>query len=142
MATARAAQHTLVLFGSYVQVSCVLNLQVRSHQARANQGPFTVKRKFEISMVQALPSRVKRYISGTSKARCTIYRHVMHISTLSAPGARLEREKMPDRRLRETPPGQVSEHPGQPLQHHRCRLASNRGRCGPLVREPSEMALR
>ena len=49
-------------------------------------------------MVRAIPSRVikKRYILGTSKANGTIYGHVMHTATLPDPGARLEREKLPD----------------------------------------------
>ena len=81
-------------------------------------------------------------ISGTSKARRTTYRHVMNIATLPDPGARLDREKTPVRRLRETPQVQSTGHLGQLLLHHRCRSTSNCGRCGPLVRQPHEMALR
>ena len=81
-------------------------------------------------------------ISGTSKARRTTYGHVMNIATLPDPGARLDREKTPVRRLRETPQVQSTGHPGQLLLHHRCRSTSNCGRCGPLVRQPHEMALR
>ena len=119
-----------------------LHLYVKGHQTRENQGPFTAKRNFEISMVRAIPSRVKRYISGTSKAKRTIYGHVMNIATLPDPGARLDREKTPVRRLRETPQVQSTGHLGQLLRHHRCRSTSNCGRCGPLVRQPHEMALR
>ena len=81
-------------------------------------------------------------ISGTSKARRTTYGHVMYIATLPDPGARLDREKTPVRRLRETPRVQSTGHVGRLLLHHRCRSASNCGRCGPLVRQPHEMALR
>ena len=81
-------------------------------------------------------------ISGTSKARRTTYGHVMNIATLPDPGARLDREKTPVRRLRETPQVQSTGHLGQLLLHHRCRSTSNCGRCGPLVRQPHEMALR
>ena len=116
-----------------------LHLYVTGHQTRENQGPFTAKRNFEISMVRAIPSRVKRYISGTSKAKRTIYGHVMHTATLPDPSARLEREKPPGKRLRKTPKVQLPGHLGQPLRHHRCRPASNCGRCGPLVRQPHEM---
>ena len=98
-----------------------LHLYVKGHQTRENQGPFTAKRNFEISMVRAIPSRVKRYISGSSKAKRTIYGHVMNIATLPDPSARLEREKTPARRLRRTPQVQSTGHGhlGQPLRHHR-----------------------
>ena len=96
-----------------------LYLYVRGHQTRENQGPFTAKQNFEISMVRAIPSSVKRYISGTSKAKRTIYGHVMHTATLPDPSARLEREKTPVRRLRRTPQVQSTGHLGQPLRHHR-----------------------
>ena len=79
-------------------------------------------------MVRAIPSRVNRYnyISGTSKeiATRTVYGHVMHTANLPGPGARLEREKTPAERLRETPPWQPAGHLGQPLQHHRWRYRS------------------
>jgi hypothetical protein len=81
-------------------------------------------------------------ISGTSKARRTTYGHVMNIATLPDPGARLDREKTPVRRLRETPQVQSTGHLGQLILHHGCRSTSNCGRCGPLVRQPHEMALR
>ena len=81
-------------------------------------------------------------ISGTSKARRTTYGHVMNIATLPDPGARLDREETPGKKLRRSPQVQLPGHLGQPLRHHRCRPASNCGRCGPLVRQPHEMALR
>ena len=96
-----------------------LHLYVTGHQTRENQGPFTAKRNFEISMVRAIPSRVKRYISGTSKARRTTYGHVMNIATLPDPGARLDREKTPVRRLRRTPQVQSTGHLGQPPLHYK-----------------------
>ena len=81
-------------------------------------------------------------ISGTSKARRTTYGHVMNIATLPDPGARLDREETPGEKLRRSPQVQLPGHLGQPLRHHRCRPASNCGRCGPLVRQPHEVALR
>ena len=142
----RATPHTHTVKQLVRPLRQVLNLHldVRGHQTRENQAPFTAKRNFEISMVRAMPSRVKRYISGTSKAKRTIYGHVMHTATLGLPGpsARLEREKTPGKRLRKTPQVQLPGHLGQPLRHHRFRPASSCGRCGPLVRQPHEMALR
>ena len=119
-----------------------LHLYVKGHQTRENQGPFTAKRNFEISMVRAIPSRVKRYISGTSKAKRTIYGHVMHTATLPDPSAHLEREKTPGKRLRKTPQGQLPGHCARPQHAHAARPSSNDGPMTPLVRQPHEMALR
>ena len=83
-----------------------------------------------------LPSRVKRYISGTSKAKRTIYGHVMHTATLSDPGRRLAREKLSGKRLRKTPQEKLPGHRARPQHAHAARPSSNDGPMAPLVRQP------
>ena len=88
---------------------------------------------FSFAMACACNTRHTSF-QAPAKARRTTYRHVMNISTLPDPGARLDKEKTPVRRLRETPRVQSTGHVGRLLLHHRCRSASNCGRCGPLQR--------